>query len=81
MKELFDKLEAIRSKLNSMEDELQAFRDQVGTPIKPSINDSIRAAQALRDMLWKVDKALENQNEDAKSAANLLKDLEKGNAS
>lgn len=76
MKDLFDKLEAIRSKLDSLEDELQAFRDQVDTSIKPPINDSIRATQALRDMLWKVDKALEIQSEDSKDATRLLRELD-----
>lgn len=80
MKDLFDKLQSIMSRANGIEDDLQALRDQVDALIKPSINDSIRAVHDLRDILWKVDKAMEIQAESSKDADALFKELDKDGA-
>lgn len=76
MKDLFHDLQGLMAKVNEIEDGLQGLRDRVSLSTKESINDSIRGVQALRDLLWKVDKSLENENEDAKDAARLFKELD-----
>ena len=76
MKEAFDTLHAIMGKVNEVEDALQGLRDMVSLSTKVPVNDSIRGVQALRDLLWKVDKSLENGSEDEKGAARLLKELD-----
>lgn len=61
MKHHFGHLHTLMQQLNQVEDGLKALRDQVDTPTKPAINASIMAAQAMRDSLWRVDKALERE--------------------
>jgi hypothetical protein len=78
MKELFDNLQAIMGKVNDLEDALQGFRDKVSPSTKAPVNESIRGVHALRDLLWKVDKSLENENEDVKGAERLIQDLNGG---
>lgn len=57
----FDTLQTLMRELDQVEDGLQVLRDRVETKTKASINQAIRGAQALRDNLWQVDKALEQE--------------------
>lgn len=57
----FDKLQALMRELDQVEDGLQVLRDRVEVKTKVSINQAIRGAQSLRDCLWQVDKALEQE--------------------
>jgi len=78
MKEIFDRLHTIMSKVNSVEDDLQVLRDMVEIESKAPINESILGVYALRDLLWKVDKSLEIRSDDARNAEKLLGELDSG---
>ena len=55
----FNKLEELREKLNSVEDDLKRMRDQVDSPVRQLINQSLPKVGPLRDALWAIDRALE----------------------
>jgi len=55
----FDRLQEIMGNLDKAEEGLQALRDNVDLSTKAPINDALRGAQAFRDALWRIDKALE----------------------
>lgn len=57
----FDQLQTLMRDLDQVEGGLQALRDRVEISTKASINQAIRGTQALRDCLWQVDKALEQE--------------------
>lgn len=57
----FEYLQTLMKEIDQVEDGLQVLRDRVELSTKGSINEAIRGAQALRDCLWQVDKALENE--------------------
>jgi hypothetical protein len=57
----FNSLQTLMRELDQVEDGLQVLRDRVEVKTKSSINEAIRGAQALRDRLWQVDKALEQE--------------------
>lgn len=57
----FDHLQTILRELDKLEDSLRTLRDYVEPKTKATVNAAIREAQRLRDHLWQVDKALENE--------------------
>jgi len=57
----FDHLDALMKNVDEIEDGLKRMRDAVALETKPSINHAIGCIQTLRDGLWLVDKALENE--------------------
>ena len=57
----FDKLQTLMRELDQVEGGLRVLRDRVELKTKTAINQAIREAQALRDCLWQVDKALEQE--------------------
>ncbi len=57
----FDTLQTLMREIDQVEGGLQVLRDRVEVKTKASINQAIRGAQALRDSLWQVDKALEQE--------------------
>ena len=68
MKTLFDQLHSFMAQLDTLEDGLKSFRDQVDPKIKQEINASIADTMKVRDGLWRIDKALELQAEAAKAS-------------
>jgi len=57
----FEHLQTILHELDKLEDSLRTLRDYVEPKTKASINAAIAEAYRLRDQLWRVDKALENE--------------------
>jgi hypothetical protein len=57
----FEHLQILMQKLDQVEDGLKVLRDHVEVETKPVINSSIATAQAMRERLWQVDKALEKE--------------------
>jgi hypothetical protein len=57
----FDHLQIIMRELDTLEEGLRTLRDFAETKTKAAINGALGEAQRLRDRLWQVDKALENE--------------------
>lgn len=58
---VFDDLQTIQRELDKVEDSLRKLRDYVEPKTKAPINAAIAVAQGLREKLWRVDKALEEE--------------------
>lgn len=54
----FERIGAVFTYLNSLEEGLKSLRDNVDTPTQQAINDALRAASPVRDALWQVDASL-----------------------
>lgn len=64
----FDHLQNILRELDKVEDSLRTLRDYVEPRTKTPINAAIAEAHHLRDLLWRVDKALEMEVGDGRSS-------------
>lgn len=57
----FNHLQSILRELDKLEDSLRTLRDYAEPKTKATVNAAIGEAQRLRDHLWQVDKAMEQE--------------------